>query len=805
MNMNVKRRLGVLPLSLVLAMALPRLLRAHHPHDVVTAVAASPNFTQDRTVFVAAGGSINLFLVSRDGGYSWHEARSGIRGSTISAIRFASDWSTSGRAFVALADVGIQVTTDSGKTWSPPAIRRFIRHMDVSSVHDGSIAMFHATRDELFMSDDGGSSDRALQIEVDPGAEITSVTVSPTYWQDSTVVVTTSNGRVLMSQDRGATWTSTALPAAAKGATLSPGFAHDRTMCVATWGKGVFASLDGGTTFQPFGSIGDRHVNQVRLARHGGKLRVLAATKEHGVYTSDEGRDFTRTSLRVKLTNQTTNHHRFVTCAGDGTAAMTVFCGTFEGLHISDDGGATWRKSNINPTRSGRMISFSPTFAEDRTLFAAGYGMHALVSRDAGKSFGVEWDFPSWSTYGIGISPRFTEDSLVHFGMGGYLMRSVDGGKVWTWKKLPADPGVFYRNIWEIEYPQGFGTKHREVVVLTYGGAIYRSKDAGETWGTAQRIDASEGRIASTPDRNNFYTTALAVSPAFLSDGTMYACGSGLYRSTDRGVTFERLRDGKFGRRSITFAPDYATSGEVYCLEGKDGFVRLGKGADWTPSNDGLEGFMPSRVVASPSMREDATLFVTTHGGGVFRSQDRGLSWQRVSAFPSPVDNGLSLAISPNFAEDSMLFVGAFDGFYRSNDAGATWTLATDFEVYDDFREPWTFDSHWAEVRTPYAYNSNVRYATEVGARASLPITGRRVALRGPKGPDFGVFYVWIDGRHAATIDAFAEAITPSDTIFESDDLNDGYHLLEVTVSSRRNPQSTGNKVGIDAATVLLR
>lgn len=756
-------------------------------------------------MFVAAGGSINLFLVSRDGGYTWKEARSGMRGSSVTGVEIASDWRTSGRAWASMSDVGIQVTRDFGRTWERPTILRPIEHLAVSPVVDGKVMVFHATATELFVSEDGGVSDRKLSLPIGD-AEVASLTVSPTFWRDGTVVVSTTDNRILMSTDSGATWRATRSPGRVTSVSLSPGFVRDRTMCASTWGKGVLASTDGGKTFQTLGKIGDAFVNQVTVVRNAGQLYVYAATQRDGVFVSRAGGAWKRTSLRVKLTRQTKNHHRFIRAVSDGMSAATLFCGTFEGLHISDDGGARWRKANINPTRSGRIIEMSPTYAQDRTIVAAGYGMHALISRNAGDDFSLEWDFPSWSTYSIGISTNFAKDKLVLLGMGGYLMRSTDGGKTWEWKPLPKDPDVFYRNVWSIRYAPGFGTRNQTIFALVYGGALYRSDDAGVTWSTPTRIDSSSDKVTSTAASNNFSTTALALSPAFERDQTMYVSGDGLYRSTDGGKSFEYVMPGHFKRRGVICGVDYTETGEVYCITEDQGFVRYRENGDEAiPSNEGLEGYLPSRMRLSREFATDNTIFVTTYGGGLFRSMDRGATWTRASPFPGPVDNGLSLVVSPEYATDKTIFVGAYAGFYRSRDGGATWSPVSNFEVYDDFREPWIFHGPWAQTRRDGCHNIQVNNAAATGCRAELPFEGVGVRVIGTMGPDHGILELWLDGRLLDTVDAYAKETRSGVVLFERNELAPGYHHLDITVTGRHNAKSSGARIGIDAARIQLR
>lgn len=812
--MSPLKWLALLPALLVGAFVAPV---PHHPHDVVGAIAISPGFPQDPTVMISMAGTINLFLMSRDGGYTWKDARSGLRGSKISAIEFAPDWTTSGTAWVAMSDVGIQRTTDYGVSWQPAAIERPVVAMVAArSGPAGAVAIYHATYTELFASDDRGRTDRAIPLPLGK-ATIAGLSVSPTHELDRAVAVATSDRRVLVSRDAGATWQEAKLPSPVRGVTFSPGFASDGVMWAATGGRGVLVSTDGGRTFGAGGQgLTDLHVNQVAAVRKGGgelqaagsalPYELFAATKDEGVFRSaDGGQAWKRTPLRVPLTDQTTNHHRTVRAARDGLGNTTLVVGTFEGLFMSNDSGDRWREANINSTRNGRLIEISPDFAKDKTVVAAGYGMHALVSEDAGENWRVEWKFPAHSVYGIGVSPDYARDRMLMLGLGGNIVRSLDRGASWQWVPLPKVDQVFYRNIWSFAFVRGFGDAAKTCFALGYGGALFRSDDAGATW-AGSRVVVDPTKVTSTPDENNFWTTTVALSPEFATDQTLFVTGEGMHRSVDGGKTFERLTDGIFDERGVLVPPDFATTGELFGLAIPHGFLRLTeRGGKWEACNDGLEGFLPARARLSPDFAKDGTIHVATFGGGVFRSTDRGRKWQRVSPFPSPIDSGISMVVSPDFAKDRTMFVGTFDGYYRSTDGGVKWESMLDFEVYDDFRDPWNFMGEWEAVRVKGAWNDEVKSSVDANDNAELPFEGTGFRLMGSSGPDHGIAEIWIDGALATTVDLYSPQIELGKVVAERRDLPTGHHVLDVRVTGRKNAASAGTRVVVDGAEVYFR
>jgi len=88
-----------------------------------------------------------------------------------------------------------------------------------------------------------------------------------------------------------------------------------------------------------------------------------------------------------------------------------------------------------------------------------------------------------------------------------------------------------------------------------------------------------------------------------------------------------------------------------------------------------------SSVALSPDYARDQIVFSGVHGG-VVRSHDGGHSW-RSAIFPSPAPLVVAMVVSPNFSQDSLLFAGtAESGVFVSSDAGATWS-AWNFGLLD--------------------------------------------------------------------------------------------------------------------------
>ena len=136
---------------------------------------------------------------------------------------------------------------------------------------------------------------------------------------------------------------------------------------------------------------------------------------------------------------------------------------------------------------------------------------------------------------------------------------------------------------------------------------------------------------------------------------------------------------------SLAISPDFSKDSTIFIgLEGWDlGVFRSNDGGgDWEEVYEGLRGPVAPWVVVSPAFASDRTLFAGRGNGGVYRSTDGGDTWKRASrGFPSYEDNGeccgyypvFDVEFSPSFASDSTVYLGTWDGLFRSIDRGDTW------------------------------------------------------------------------------------------------------------------------------------
>jgi photosystem II stability/assembly factor-like uncharacterized protein len=179
---------------------------------------------------------------------------------------------------------------------------------------------------------------------------------------------------------------------------------------------------------------------------------------------------------------------------------------------------------------------------------------------------------------------------------------------------------------------------------VSYGDGVYKSIDGGRSW-TNMGLKQSEhiGRISIDP-RNSDVVYVASQGPVFNGGGDR-----GLYKSTDGGTTWNKILDGGewAGVSDVVMDPrnpDVLIASVWQRARRQFGYIAGGPesglhrstdgGATWTESQRGLPSGDLGRIGLAISPVDPDVVYAiveAAQNGGFYRSQNNGVTWQRMS------------------------------------------------------------------------------------------------------------------------------------------------------------------------------
>lgn len=361
--------------------------------------------------------------------------------------------------------------------------------------------------------------------------------------------------------------------------------------------------------------------------------------------------------------------------------STTVLVGTQKGAMVlrSDDGRANWTRSAL--LMKGWLVTSFVRDASGRTF--------AGVTHDVwGATVMASDDLENWTQ--CEGAPRYPADAKGNHGHNRII------GAMDPMEQFSAG-GRHVDQIWKL-YASG------EILYAGVSEAgIFRSDDHGKSWHPLRGIDQHPDRDAFVPGFGGLCAHSILVDEHDPNRIWVGISSAGLFRSDDGGETFVSKNQG------------VDSSGEGYCVhsvahnprnadviyrQDHRGVYRTDDGGDsWLLVEDGL----PESVLSDEhhcsfgfaidvDTRSDSVFIVPLegdsfrfpHGGrlAVYRTQDRGASWQSFDAgLPSDCyTNVLRGAMATDGADPGGLYFGTTGGsVFGSANGGENWqTLVSD-------------------------------------------------------------------------------------------------------------------------------
>ncbi len=531
-----------------------------------------------------------------------------------------------------------------------------------------------------------------------PGGTVRSLLISPHDGRN--VYLGTSDGQLFKSTDGGASWKLLYPGIKRRQLVIDVIVEHPsdgNRIYAGGWdlrssGGGLYESRDAGNSW-----------TQVKLPKTDAAVRGFAVSKREpaymiagtlsGVYlTADGGKTWRQSGAGIESFRQVES------VAIDPHDHQVLYVGTWHLGFRSTDFGRTWRRNDRGMISDSDVFSITVDERDTKTVYASACtGLYRSADR------GISWTrlkvFPkSFLVRAQVVCLDPTDSSRVYGGTTEGLFVSRNSGRTWT-RITPPDLIIHSIQV----NPSDAGT----ILIGTESHGVFLTRDGGRTWTESNTGFASRSIARILPD---------PASPGRFLVGEISAGVIGGFHVYDNPVNdWVRLSEREVpGEGMLSFL---ALPGKLGCLAGtgKGVFLKRAVAAEWrrlpgtiarlnvydlaldkdgkwvfAGTNDGVYrarvgdlnfekppgySLIPRVFALLPSRANAARIFAGTHMG-VLRSDDSGATWSVASAGIPDHTTVECLASTP--ADEARIFAGTTGGLYVSSDGGNTWGKSAD-------------------------------------------------------------------------------------------------------------------------------
>lgn len=834
---------------------------AHVPHDIIYSLDVSPTFSEDGQVFASSTQFGEGHLVSSNYGETFSESHAGMQRTLVTGHTFSPNYANDGTIFMVTKE-GYYKSTDRGRNWQKQAsfaddevlsictASDFLETQEIylltkNAIHrvsdtaqaadkrrkepaasalplkkfdDTTFGKISICGGKLFVHrvfyDTPKKKKNGMELVDYATGTVDVLNIATGQWSTlaasfeskvisdfdisidgSSAIAALKDGSVHLSEDSCQTWQQVfqRKDDFVCKLKLSPDYANDGTIICGTAKGFVFLSSNHGNDWEVRSNGLSRWVHHVNILIN--KIvfspnykndKTILLGKTTGFYKTTDNGEFWR---HINVWNPKWGYFVY---PAPGKDSKDVFTATYNsGISRSHDLGETWSSANIGITSAfANGMELSPNYENDKTIFVLDIATGLYRSADAGRSWTKVNEVDTAKVLGkpvlyrkLGISPEFDDDGLM-------FLFSVP-------RKIL---GVTEKHVWK------FNDKTKELRQISIG-------------------------------RDNNYINGFAFSPNGSEQKLIFAAtAQGPFVSKDEGDSWQQLS--RNGAKKLFVSPNLDRDGLIYLMDNK-GRVHVSRdtGQSFKPTKLNLDGHYIDNLTFSPNYGDDKTLFVTTFGEGVFRSQDAGETWDYFGLKGKWLFSGPTF--STNYATDHTMFAPTVDGIYRSTDAGETWKnvlrktqllpkvplltlkdaagheIPLTFGVPEEMKRYKAYDETIGEkmfrkppgavqkIKSPKAYlASYYKFRVKADCAVEICFYGTGVEYKCVQGIDLGVVDIVLDGKPQGEFDLYNNRETFDVTGFRVDDLKEGFHKLRVIATGRKNEHSAGTAITFNAANI---
>jgi photosystem II stability/assembly factor-like uncharacterized protein len=565
-----------------------------------------------------------------DGGQSWKLIKSGmIDDSDVFALDIDP---RNPEHIIASACSGIYDSRNGGETWHkvqgiPSQSRRtrdIVQHPSMAGV------VFAGTTEGLWRSSKGGA-DGSWQLTTRRDLEINAIAIHPSNPQ--TVYISTNNYGVMVSRDGGKSFVPTNEGYSSRFVNFilpdreRPERVYATSINTATGGGFIFISNNGGVSWEP----ATRNITVNRLAAYS----ILQDMRDPNI----------------------------------------IYLGTNYGIYRSMDRGGSWSPigaPKIGPqkksaparrrggaARSSAAASAAATRSNDMTkraqqaLIAAGYDPGPADGAAGTKTVAAIRQFQTDKN--IPVSGKLDDATLSAMGLSGGVQTSTPAGKMPT----PVIALTDAVNSLSHTYDEQNG---RPGIFAATNAGLYRTYDPAQGW---EKINYGPGIDPRT--------TTISVSSQNPKTVYVGTANSGVLVSRDGGETWQQVRGVPAQAPISSIEQDPKRSAYVYVGTKQSLYVSHDGGERWMRRGGNLPYGDYASILINPNSTDEIIVGnAWENGGGVFRSTDAGITWNRIDPRQPGLPSQRIWALAFDPRNQDKIFVGSHSaGIYVAERNGA--------------------------------------------------------------------------------------------------------------------------------------
>ncbi len=404
----------------------------------VRALAVSPDFALDQTLFAASGDKYTGYSRSTDGGASWQNLY-GIY--NRASLALSPDYAADQTLFATGEDSGkIKKSIDGGDSWQE--VTSWDRNrggMELMWADDGGAngRLFIGSYQGVWYSGDEGATWQQAASGLVNGYSVWTLRASPTFAVDHTLLALGENGGpdgVFKSVDGGVNWTpvNAGLPdESVLDVAFSPNFATDQTAYLVT-PYTLYRSFNGGATWIAVGSPPETPGLQAVLVDSDGAVFVSSATgvwRYHtvaqdvvvnGGFEADSGWQLPQTPIPANYSTRVVyNGQRSMRIGLDNGANINGYSSARQTVTLPDEALLAQLTFYLYPvTGEETAVAAPPANPESLTT---GDAQYVLLYGDGGVLLEtLYWDLSNaqaWQKHTISLAEYGGQTLLLHFGV----------------------------------------------------------------------------------------------------------------------------------------------------------------------------------------------------------------------------------------------------------------------------------------------------------------------------------------------------------------------------------------------------